>query len=1026
MDMDAELALLLEEQEKFMQSGKASSVKLHSKKSTKQSEETPASSLPTPSSVVRSVVVERTPTRPLPMSSTQPTAGGFPSTKKTSVFGRRRQQTTPTAPASSSSAIPKDIQEDNNAAIAKMSLDEIKKAQAELQASLPPEILEMFRNRGKSSTASPSPAPSSSTPSLVPTSSTPSPVPARPAIQPGQSILPPEELSLQAPKDDESLREAVNKLPEDERLKHEWMMPLPEAPSAKEDDVRLDLDGKIIKATADTVPLHSGLFHHGLSPELAGYTTEELLMLARSQVSSQRSMTLRVLAKTLRQRTTAPTTAIALVARSACEESNQSVLLAGVDLLHACLVQSSLAVQLDSVSFSPIKVGEGHVVEYIDTEEVTNVTEIADPIQALCMTQFGSRLIELVHRQRDGQLQLLDIAVAISMHSRRAAAHVMESTNISTTLNSLLSVDSVDSLIRNQEVVAKALLWILRLCQADKVHAQHFHDEQVLASTKVFLAMRHSALLPLQVLTMRVWRVCLSYQIDQNSVTYLFPLLCGYSAQSLTQSIDSVPLEPWPEVMQDAILDAMIHLATPESMAFLPFFLNQASQRKSAHTLAFLKTVYPLHFQSTALEVDRFVDIWPSLRLESTLSHDEIREMVGLFDIVLANPHPSLTVDIGTVLAFLETYIPTLEDEAMATKASLLEFMTRHNRENARLRCWIQSVAYPLVRQTLPGQNVIVKELLASVFQNASLEAIYLALLSPLLPCSWTSCHTIFPEHGQDFPKGPISMSWVFTLFSRLHSMETKQETIVLKHLLAFLADIEATQPEVLATVPGTEKIVYLAHVYLWEAESFRDTHNQLHPLVQKYIEAADMSQLMTTTETIASMQQQSVANFISSLVDVFCNTSFGDVGLAWILTMYLQPSSIPLETRVALWNQVAQYQCLHLLQTVCDLTSSYVVEDTLLNAFMESLLRSQLTAEKGTSMYRMVIHHVGHFCFSGSLTASRKQTMLRQMLQKASSQLVDDVVQNPTNETTQEMLQHLLSLPDFIPYKDQLSTYLV
>ncbi|CAK4727203.1 unnamed protein product [Aphanomyces euteiches] len=975
MDMDAELALLLEEQEKFMQSGKASSVKLHSKKSTKQSEETPASSLPTPSSVVRSVVVERTPTRPLPMSSTQPTAGGFPSTKKTSVFGRRRQQTTPTAPASSSSAIPKDIQEDNNAAIAKMSLDEIKKAQAELQASLPPEILEMFRNRGKSSTASPSPAPSSSTPSLVPTSSTPSPVPARPAIQPGQSILPPEELSLQAPKDDESLREAVNKLPEDERLKHEWMMPLPEAPSAKEDDVRLDLDGKIIKATADT--------------------------------------------------TTAPTTAIALVARSACEESNQSVLLAGVDLLHACLVQSSLASTIH-IALLKIKVGEGHVVEYIDTEEVTNVTEIADPIQALCMTQFGSRLIELVHRQRDGQLQLLDIAVAISMHSRRAAAHVMESTNISTTLNSLLSVDSVDSLIRNQEVVAKALLWILRLCQADKVHAQHFHDEQVLASTKVFLAMRHSALLPLQVLTMRVWRVCLSYQIDQNSVTYLFPLLCGYSAQSLTQSIDSVPLEPWPEVMQDAILDAMIHLATPESMAFLPFFLNQASQRKSAHTLAFLKTVYPLHFQSTALEVDRFVDIWPSLRLESTLSHDEIREMVGLFDIVLANPHPSLTVDIGTVLAFLETYIPTLEDEAMATKASLLEFMTRHNRENARLRCWIQSVAYPLVRQTLPGQNVIVKELLASVFQNASLEAIYLALLSPLLPCSWTSCHTIFPEHGQDFPKGPISMSWVFTLFSRLHSMETKQETIVLKHLLAFLADIEATQPEVLATVPGTEKIVYLAHVYLWEAESFRDTHNQLHPLVQKYIEAADMSQLMTTTETIASMQQQSVANFISSLVDVFCNTSFGDVGLAWILTMYLQPSSIPLETRVALWNQVAQYQCLHLLQTVCDLTSSYVVEDTLLNAFMESLLRSQLTAEKGTSMYRMVIHHVGHFCFSGSLTASRKQTMLRQMLQKASSQLVDDVVQNPTNETTQEMLRHLLSLPDFIPYKDQLSTYLV
>ncbi|RHY48447.1 hypothetical protein DYB34_011215 [Aphanomyces astaci] len=103
----------------------------------------------------------------------------------------------------------------------------------------------------------------------------------------------------------------------------------------------------------------------------------------------------------------------------------------------------------------------------------------------------------------------------------------------------------------------------------------------------------------------------------------------------------------------------------------------------------------------------------------------------------------------------------------------------------------------------------------------------------------------------------------------------------------------------------------------------------------------------------------------------------------------------------------------------VTDDLEGYVVDDVLLDAYLQSVLRQHLTADKGAAMYRWVVHHIGHFCFSGPVASSRKHSMLRRLLEAPSTQLVRDVVLNPANETTTAMLAHVQDLPPFAAFRD-------
>ncbi|KDO18923.1 hypothetical protein SPRG_15765 [Saprolegnia parasitica CBS 223.65] len=433
MDVDAELALLLKEQEQFMQGGKVSSVKLHTKPKP-----APAAANAPPtlaSSVMRGAVLERSAPVTRPMTTIVGTAQGFPSTKKQSVFGRRRQEAAKAQapPLRSSSAIPSDIQADNDSAIANMSLDEIKSAQDELHASLSPEVLAMFRNRAKAKAPAAAPV-------------------AAPVVAPPVAATPHVQRPLPRISNDAELASAVQSLPDEERAKHEWMTSLPPTTSSSSSSsstaVRVDFNGLVLPATDELLPpSHSGLYHHGDDPDRPGYTIEELLLLARSTVASQRVVACSVLGKVLQQPSEDRAVAvgpIALALRHALDDANQSVLTAGINALHAALVRFDvLSVQPTSVAMTPVdRHGKLHVVRYLqptakkDSDDADDgdkdpddipmeLKELAaaDAIQALLKTHLPFRLRHLLAlpslqgtRSHD---QVLDLCIALAMHSRR-------------------------------------------------------------------------------------------------------------------------------------------------------------------------------------------------------------------------------------------------------------------------------------------------------------------------------------------------------------------------------------------------------------------------------------------------------------------------------------------------------------------------------------------------------------------------------------------------------------------------------
>ncbi|CAI4214645.1 unnamed protein product [Parascedosporium putredinis] len=64
--------------------------------------------------------------------------------------------------------------------------------------------------------------------------------------------------------------------------------------------LRFDFKGRLIPPRLSRqIPVSKGLHHHGLAPEAAGYTVEELCILARSAVAAQRCIAFQVLGRIL-------------------------------------------------------------------------------------------------------------------------------------------------------------------------------------------------------------------------------------------------------------------------------------------------------------------------------------------------------------------------------------------------------------------------------------------------------------------------------------------------------------------------------------------------------------------------------------------------------------------------------------------------------------------------------------------------------------------------------------------------------
>lgn len=82
-----------------------------------------------------------------------------------------------------------------------------------------------------------------------------------------------------------------------EPAKMAWLKP---SPPSTDSSIRFNLSGKILsEEDKSSIPISAGLHHHGTSPDLAGYTLEDVLWLSRSTVPSQRITMLGVLGRIL-------------------------------------------------------------------------------------------------------------------------------------------------------------------------------------------------------------------------------------------------------------------------------------------------------------------------------------------------------------------------------------------------------------------------------------------------------------------------------------------------------------------------------------------------------------------------------------------------------------------------------------------------------------------------------------------------------------------------------------------------------
>ncbi|KAL3669399.1 hypothetical protein V7S43_005795 [Phytophthora oleae] len=377
VDMDAELAQLLREQEQFLSQKKKPAATVSRRGAApKVSASKDSDSAPDEGPQVLKGVVERQVT-PVGQQNfvfnSKPS--GFPAVKRRgpgqSLFGRRRREEKVAAAKQQEQEQEKhldqesrDIDAANKGKLQEMSPQEILEAQQELLKTLDPKLIEKLKNRRKCGKKEEKKkekrvisAPTKQTTKVLVGKSVVKHEEEEEQLQKEEMIK-----SLAAVKTEEELLEQAKLLPAEERAKLDWTQNTEkkDGKSAQHKKIarpvaedatleRFDLDGKLLEATDAELPVHSGLFHHGDDPDAAGYTLPELLHLARSSVASQRAMALNVVAKILHNRqlqeraglNVAPRVLprdMAMTLRIVLDDQNYTALSSGVSALHTFIV----------------------------------------------------------------------------------------------------------------------------------------------------------------------------------------------------------------------------------------------------------------------------------------------------------------------------------------------------------------------------------------------------------------------------------------------------------------------------------------------------------------------------------------------------------------------------------------------------------------------------------------------------------------------------------------------------------------
>ncbi|TDH72399.1 hypothetical protein CCR75_006912 [Bremia lactucae] len=611
VDMDGELAQLLLEQERFLSQKKQPSARLSrfgskSNQSTPKSSQNASDSDPTEGPQVLKGVVERHVT----FSGQQSfvftiKSTGFPVVNRRglgqSVFGRRRHNAKENEQDNDLEVLEhldqdsRIIDSANRAKIENMSHQEIAEAQQELLNSLDPELVEKFKSRKQKREKSPK---------------------KKTIFEPkakvviGNSIVPSDNIEKQRQKEEvlkslasvtteKELQEQALLLPAEERAKLDWTQSntslsrgacknIVRVANKEATMERFDLDGKELTATETEVLVHSGLFHHGEDPNVAGYTMLELLHLARSAVASQRAMALNIVAKILYHRQLQQQQGsccvprvlpsdMALTLRMVLDDQNYTALSAGIAALHAFVVpipdlsKDSLPESSFGTILYPRRVhlhptaGSGYgklsssysdeEVIYIKTPDTDDGNRLSDnelaafdPVQALLRMDLGTRLWYILKRiqlpDQNAIEMVLDILCVVARHSPRAAFELSSNTKLVQLVQ--------QQYIENDQVLAfenenrralqlslKALKLVRLLCQGQRSIASGLITSGVIQSTKGFLALNEAPtgdvndetlaiFSSLQIQSLRIWRVLLGYGLDFHCFAYLLPVLSNF------------------------------------------------------------------------------------------------------------------------------------------------------------------------------------------------------------------------------------------------------------------------------------------------------------------------------------------------------------------------------------------------------------------------------------------------------------------------------------------------------------------
>ncbi|XP_033105370.1 RNA polymerase II-associated protein 1-like [Anneissia japonica] len=403
-----------------------------------------------------------------------------------------------------------------------------------------------------------------------------------------------EENDVEASKPIEVKEEWVN-MAEVETEKLAWLKDLPK-PKAKSKEgclARFDFNGRLLARDAD-VPVREGLHHHGDEQEVAGYTIEELFMLSRSTVQSQRVIGLQTLARIVYsyriddiggelQKPLIPMlleSGFIFLVRWALDDSSEVVIGAAVEALASFLINPGDEETLDNIYFwshgceVPCLVpteAEEENDEDDEEDQVGNKPEDAsgkpdkpdaevvnkDVVMGLLKMNVLPRLryiLEVVRPPAAVVLNVLTVLIRMARHSPQTANEIYKCPRLIDTVVTLFMPttswvkqgDLVTDVYNYPVIPAVKLLRVL--CLTGRNLAASLLSKYSLVSVIIRyisveptdMQMNIGEAYNLSIETFRLWHVLISYGLSCDAFRELYPLFM--QQLQLFQRLSVLPL----------------------------------------------------------------------------------------------------------------------------------------------------------------------------------------------------------------------------------------------------------------------------------------------------------------------------------------------------------------------------------------------------------------------------------------------------------------------------------------------------